>query len=178
MKKLLILLLSAAICFSAAAQQKLEKKQRFGNDKKPNREEIIETKCKKAADKLMLDDATTAKFTPVYKAYLNELSENIKFNKPKTDGEMNDAAIDENMQEYFVKMRKTVDIREKYYKEFRTFLTAKQTKTAMKLFDGKHRKNKQFTDFNHVNSAPLMKRLEFYNEKQKLNKENPSLQTK
>ncbi|MDR1349110.1 MAG: hypothetical protein LBJ63_11920 [Prevotellaceae bacterium] len=171
MKKLLILLLSAILCVSADAQQKFEKKRHFKNNEKPGKEEIIEKKCKKAADKLMLDDVTAVKFAPVYKAYLNELSENVGFRKLNKDGETNDSDIDENVRDSFAKARKTVDIREKYYNEFRKFLTAKQAKTVMKLFDGKRMKGRQF-DYSQKSLRKSVKnRLEFSEDKQKLNKE-------
>jgi hypothetical protein len=178
MKKLLILLLSTVLCVSsAAAQQKNEKKRYFKNSEKPNKEEIIEKKCKKAAGRLMLDDATAARFTPVYKAYLNELSENTGFKKLRKDGEANDSDIDKNVQDNFAKARKAVDIREKYYNAFRKFLSAKQAKTAMKLFNGKHTKGRQFADFKNSRHQSLKKRLKFDSEKQKLDSQNPPLQT-
>ncbi|MDR1197586.1 MAG: hypothetical protein LBK94_01045 [Prevotellaceae bacterium] len=177
MKKLLIILLSAILCVSADAQQKFEKKRHFKNSEKPNKEEIIEQKCKKAADKLMLDDVTAVKFIPVYKAYLNELSENIGFKKLNKDGETNDSDIDKNVRENFAKARKAVDIREKYYSEFRRFLSAKQAKTAMKLFDGKRMKGRQF-DYSQKSLRKAVKnRLDFSEGKQKLNRENTPLKT-
>ncbi|MDR2065886.1 MAG: hypothetical protein LBP85_09315 [Prevotellaceae bacterium] len=170
MKKLSIFILSTILCFSATAQQKFEKNKK--DSEKPDKEKIIEKKCKKTADKLMLDDATSAKFIPVYKNYLNELSENANFKKFNEGNETNDSDIDKNVRNSFAKTRKTVDIREKYYNEFRKFLTAKQAKTAIKMRDGKKMKPKRFE--NHNNQQPHLnkKQLEFSHDKQRLDKKN------
>ncbi|MDR2650980.1 MAG: hypothetical protein LBC68_01520 [Prevotellaceae bacterium] len=177
MKKLLILLLSAILCFSAVAQQKFTKNKDFKNGEKPNKEEIIEKKCKKMADKLMLDDATAAKFTPVYKNYLNELSENRDVKKWNKNDEVNDSEIDKAVQDNFAKSRKMIEVREKYYNEFRKFLTAKQTKTVIKTQFGKKLREKRLANANDSRHQSVKKRLEFNHDKQRLDKEKPSLKT-
>jgi hypothetical protein len=158
------------LCFSAAAQQKVEKSRK--NHEKPDKEKIIEKKCKQVAERLMLDDAATEKFLSVYKDYLNELSGNIELKKFQDDKVTNDSDIDKNMRDEFAKTRKTVDIREKYYNEFRTFLTAKQAKTAIKMHDRKNHYKKRFAKSDNL----FKKQLDFSHDKQRLNKANPSQQ--
>ncbi|MDR1553904.1 MAG: hypothetical protein LBS69_10675 [Prevotellaceae bacterium] len=177
MKKLLILLLSAVLCFSASAQQKVTKNRQFKDGEKPNKEEIVEKKCKRMADKLMLDDAAAAKFMPVYKNYLNELSENLDFKKLNKDSEPNDSDIDKAVQDKFAKSRKIVDVREKYYNEFRKFLTAKQAKTVIKTREWKKLKEKRLANTDNSRQQLIKKRLEFNHDKQRLDKNSPSLKT-
>ena len=83
-----------------------------------------------------LDDATAAKFTDVYKKYMNEINDLRKKDTPKVKKEnkdegkapknMTDADIDKMMKDRFMQSRKMLDIREKYYHEFRKFLSPKQ----------------------------------------------------
>ncbi|MDR0754075.1 MAG: hypothetical protein LBF04_01665 [Prevotellaceae bacterium] len=175
MKKLLIFVLSTALCFSAAAQQKVEKNRKHGE--KPDKEEIIEKKCKTVADKLMLDDAAAAKFTPVYKNYLKELSENVDFKKLSDDNITSDSDIDKNVRNSFERTRKTVDIREKYYGEFRKFLTAKQAKAIIKTGDAKRMKEKRFADSDSSHRHFIKKSLDFTHDKQRFDKKSPPLKT-
>ncbi|MDR1985156.1 MAG: hypothetical protein LBQ28_10115 [Prevotellaceae bacterium] len=175
MKKLLIFVLGTSLCFSAVAQQKVVKDRQLGNNEKLGKEEIIEKKCKKTADKLMLDDAAVAKFTPVYKAYLNEISENIRFKHSHNDDKTSDSEVDKAVQDNFAKARKTVDIREKYYNEFRKFLTAKQAKMAINVRDGKKMKERKFAKTDNQRFRPIKKRLDFSHDKKRLNDENSTL---
>ncbi len=89
---------------------------------------------------LMLDDATAAKFTPVYEKYLQELRDARMMNRPpmaKKDGDSKDAkgtfkggmtddAVAKMLKDQFAQSRKTLDIREKYYDEFSKVISQKQ----------------------------------------------------
>ena len=88
--------------------------------------------------KLMLDDCTAAKFTPVYEKYLKDLSECRMMNRrerprnnnaeatPATKPVLTDAEIEKQIKDQFAQSRKILDIREKYYNEFRKILSPKQ----------------------------------------------------
>lgn len=68
MKTRIIIMLLAVVAMcnqSAFAQEK----------KRPDREQIQAMQCNQVVKALMLDDATAAKFVPVYQKYLKELSE-------------------------------------------------------------------------------------------------------
>lgn len=89
--------------------------------------------CQRMANELMLNDATMAKFTPLYMNYLTELrnvwGSDKKADKKRDFGAMKertDAEIYKSMEDRFTKSQKVLDIRTKYYKEFKRFLTAKQ----------------------------------------------------
>ena len=61
------LLLGSQMSLSAQNNDNREKKQR------PTQEQMVQMQTNQMVKTLMLDDATAAKFTPVYEKYLNEL---------------------------------------------------------------------------------------------------------
>ena len=89
------------------------------------------------AKRLMLDDATTAKFAPIYKEYLTELQNCVK-NCPNAancpaNGQkctaMTDADIEKCMEQRFDMQQKKLDIRKNYYKKLKSVLNMKQMQT-------------------------------------------------
>jgi hypothetical protein len=174
MKKLIILIIGAAICFSATAQEnQVSKKRQWNKNEKADKEMLIEKRCKKIADKLMLDEATAAKFKDVYKAYLSELKQSFDLKKSaeQNNKELSDADIDNNVKNGFAKSRKAIDVREKYYSEFRKFLTPKQARTALNMRDG-NKKHKEFRKPDDNQRQQLKKRLDFNHDKQRVNDTN------
>lgn len=113
-----------------------EKKQR------PTPEQVAQMQTNQMVKALMLDDATAAKFTPVYEKYLKELREcrmmNRKAKAEKAKGteadakkevqrpSMTDAEIATMLRNQFTQSRKVLDVREKYYNEFSKILSQKQ----------------------------------------------------
>jgi hypothetical protein len=102
-------------------------------------EKVAEMQANKIIGELGLDDKTAAKFTDVYKKYMKEMNDLRKEYMPKVKaGEVSmstmptDAEVDKMMRDRFKQSRKMLDIREKYYDEFRKFLSAKQ---VQKVFD-------------------------------------------
>lgn len=123
------------------------------DDKRPMRkrmtmEQMAERQAGKIVQELGLDDKTAAKFTDVYKKYMAEQNEVRKEFAPdfakrekmegKKDGEgfkmgaPTDDQVDKMMRDRFKQSRKMIDIREKYYDEFRKFLSPKQ---VQKVYD-------------------------------------------
>lgn len=104
--------------------------------KRPTPEQITEMQCRKIIDDLGLDDKTAAKFTDVYRKYMKELNDlrmkhmpkksAMKQGEPKAPKQLTDEEVDKMMRERFAQGRKMLDIREKYYDEFRKFLSPKQ----------------------------------------------------
>ena len=96
----------------------------------------------KIIGELGLDDKTAAKFKDVYKKYMTEMNDLRTKNMPQKEGVQpegkktpampTDAEVDKMMRERFAMSRKMLDIREKYYDEFRKFLAPKQ---VQKIFD-------------------------------------------
>ena len=91
---------------------------------------------------LMLDDSTTDKFIPVYQNYLKELRECRMMNRAKLRAEgtgvkpdpkplLTDAEVEQQIKGRFAQSRRILDVREKYYNEFRKILSPKQ---IMKIY--------------------------------------------
>ena len=119
-------------------------------------EQMTEMQANKIIGELGLDDKTAAKFTDVYKKYMMELNDLRKKNMPKKpdvkpeDGKTpampTDAEVDKMMRNRFKQSRETLDIREKYYDEFRKFLSPKQ---VQKIYDqGQMNQGKFFKEMN------------------------------
>lgn len=97
---------------------------------------MVDMQARRIINDLGLDDKTSAKFTEVYKKYMTEMNDLRKKNMPKKPevkpGENQglamptDADVDKMMRDKFAMGRKMLDIREKYYDEFRKFLSPKQ----------------------------------------------------
>ena len=108
------------------------------NKQRPTPEQMIQRQANQMVTTLMLDDATAAKFTPVYEKYLKDLSECRMMNRrerprnnnaeatPATKPVLTDAEIEKQIKDQFAQSRKILDIREKYYNEFRKILSPKQ----------------------------------------------------
>ena len=105
------------------------------NSEKPrmSREELAEKQAKYIAHELAMDDATTQKFVTTYCAYQKELwalGPRVKENK---DTEMTEAEAEQLIQARFERSQKILTIREKYYKEYSKFLTAKQIEQVYEI---------------------------------------------
>ncbi|HJD76822.1 MAG TPA: hypothetical protein K8W04_12315 [Bacteroides reticulotermitis] len=127
------LLLGGSITLSAQNTETQEKKQR------PTPEQMTQMQTDRMVKALMLDDATAAKFTPVYGNYLKELRECRMMNRtPRAQKDaaqatkmapkpaLTDAEIAKQIKDQFAQSRKLLDIREKYYTEFSKVLSQKQ----------------------------------------------------
>lgn len=133
-----------------AAQNQTDKDK--NRKKRQTPEQLMERQTNQMVRTLMLDDAATAKFVPVYQSYLKELRECRMMNrkqppakqkagapgvKPEPKPLPTDAEIEQQIKERFAQSRKILDIREKYYDEFRKILSPKQ---VMKIYQ-KERSN-------------------------------------
>ena len=77
---LVALLLGSQMTLSAQNRDNKEKKKR------PTQEQMMQMQTNQIVKTLMLDDATAAKFTPVYEKYLKELRECRMMNhKPRAE---------------------------------------------------------------------------------------------
>ena len=95
-------------------------------------EQRITTQTRYVARELMLDDATTVKFTTVYKQYLADLQacqarcREDYSNKGQNGKNLTDAQITKRIEGRFAKAHQILNIREKYYREFKKFLNPRQ----------------------------------------------------
>lgn len=139
------------------AQQKDDKRPPMR--KRMTMEQMAEIQAGKIVQELGLDDKTAAKFTEVYKKYMAEQNEVRKEFAPdfvmrgkmevKKDGEKfnmkmeapTDEQVDKMMRDRFKQSRKMLEVREKYYDEFRKFLSPKQ---VQKVYDENQMEPKRF----------------------------------
>lgn len=129
-----VLLMGSQMTLSAQNSDNKERKQR------PTQQQMMQMQVDQMVKTLMLDDATAAKFTPVYEKYLKELRECRMMNhKPRTEKakttdanakkerpSMTDDEIATMLRNQFTQSRKMLDVREKYYNEFSKILSQKQ----------------------------------------------------
>jgi len=124
MKKLIILVLIGilAIPFYSTAQQR-----RGGN-----RDEIEKTRKNVYARVLVLTDDEAAKFWPVFDKMQQEMEvvkmEQNKIRKAMRDNyaTLSDTDLDKNVQEMMNQEQKALDIKKKYYPEFKKVLPMKK----------------------------------------------------
>ncbi|MDR0891272.1 MAG: hypothetical protein LBN24_01485 [Mediterranea sp.] len=130
---------------SLSAQE--QKKENAPKHQRPTQEQIAQMQTNQMVRTLMLDDATTAKFTPLYQAYLKELRDarmagrkqwmeqrkagkdqgtDATARKQQPKAGMTDAQIAAMIKNRFAQSRKLLDIREKYYADFSKMLSQKQ----------------------------------------------------
>lgn len=130
---LFTLMMTVALAFSFNANAQGEKK---GGKRNFNPEQMVQMRAQKIANKLELDDATTAKFIETYKAYLKETHEVFqKYGKPmmgkkKEQARKTDAEVEQEIKNQFALSRALVDVRENYYSKFRAFLNPRQIKVV------------------------------------------------
>ena len=126
-----------------SAQQQKEGKR--PERKRMTREQMYERKANRLAENLALDDKTAEKFKATYTKYMEEMQALWKKDMPQKpeagkEGEqvkkerkaLTDAEVEKMIKERFEQSRKMLDIREKYYEEFRKFLSPKQ---IQKVYD-------------------------------------------
>lgn len=119
--------------------------------KKANKQHFRAMQCNQIVSALALDDATAAKFVPVYENYLNDMrathgmSAGKKAVKPVAKGGTapavkpavkpmpTDAEVEQAIKNRFAQSRKMLDVREKYYNEFRKVLSPKQIMRVYQL---------------------------------------------
>ena len=119
----------------------------FAQEKKqaPTPEQRIEKRAERMQKKLMLDDATAAKFAPVYKEYLKAMAE-CRPTCAKCENPT-DAQIKENIGKRIDAQQKALEVEKKYYKKLSSILSGRQLqvifckdkmgKCDMKKFNGK-----------------------------------------
>lgn len=145
------IIIALAMLFSAINIQAQDKKQRM------TREQMTETQAKHIAAELNLSSNVYDKFVSTYMNYKKELwsiapRKNMKQGKKEKSKTEEEAA--ENMRQRFDRCQKTLDIRDKYYKEFSKFLTQRQIE---QMYD-KERKMMQRLKKRHDGKKPQGKR--------------------
>ena len=136
------------------AQDKSEQGKRHGR-KRMTMEQMVNMQANKIIGDLGLDDKTAAKFKDVYAKYMKEMNDLRKegmdfrmrgrIQKGDTLAKMKiqmptDDEVDKMMRDRFKQSRKILDVREKYYDEFRKFLSPKQVQKVYEQGQENHGK--------------------------------------
>ncbi|MCM1035891.1 MAG: hypothetical protein NC406_01020 [Bacteroides sp.] len=120
-----IMLLAVIILAGATAAEARMPRRDKDSQPKPDRTELARKQAERIADQLALPEETADRFIRTYirceqeKWALGNAPE-----KPRT--RITDEQTDSLLRARFDHSRKLLDLREKYYKEYRKFLTAKQ----------------------------------------------------
>lgn len=140
MKKMILSLAMLFIAGSAMAQKPCDgKNQQCTPEQKAA---FVKKHSEGLAKRLMLDDATTAWFTPLYVEYLNKIHENCKDCKSMCcENATADADILKKMEECFDRQEKLLKIKHDYFKKFKQKLTPRQLQIVMKETCNKKGKN-------------------------------------
>lgn len=130
MKTTKFLLAIALVSFLGNVQVFAQNTKSTTNKKKVNVNELIEKRCNRMASQMSLDDATTAKFIPLYKEYMQELrkchANTALCNK---NGELTDAERLTRMENRFDCRQKMLETQKSYYNKFKKILNARQMET-------------------------------------------------
>ena len=121
------------VCMSMGANAQNKQKK---DGSRMSVEQLTELRAKRIAQALALDDATAQKFTTTFCACQKELyaaNKAMQENKGKKRSEMTDAEIETIQKDRFKQSRKLLDLREKYYGEYRKFLSARQVQRVYEL---------------------------------------------
>ncbi|MDN0051409.1 hypothetical protein QVN91_00210 [Bacteroides caecigallinarum] len=137
----LVVMMAVSISsFSVMAQNAQDVPAQRRVKQKPTPEQMMDRHVKMMEKKLVMDDATAAKFTPLYKEYLQAMkdcrpAECVKAKK----AEMTDAEIEQAIQNRFDARQKALDVQKKYFKKFKEVLNAKQLQKVFQqpCMDGK-----------------------------------------
>lgn len=132
------LLMAGGLCAQAQPKANDEKKDRT----RWTEEELIQRRAERMASALMLDDKTEADFIVLYKQYLTDMKscreqyrEKVsKTERKDNDSPLTDEKIVERIEKRFDQQRQLLNVREKYYKDFKKMLTPKQ---LLRIFDEK-----------------------------------------
>ncbi|MBR1792144.1 MAG: hypothetical protein IJ764_00695 [Bacteroidales bacterium] len=142
-ENILVMAVLISVCLPLNAQDKKENRPA-----KPTPEQVMERQCMKMVQQLGLDDKQAEKFATTYKAYRSDCDKVRQKYHPKTDPNSSskdkklrtDKVIDQAMKDCFSEQRSMLDLREKYYGEFRSFLSARQTEKLFKKECKRHDK--------------------------------------
>lgn len=93
---------------------------------RPSPEQMFEYQAKHIAADLALSDELTSRFVETYKAFKSEQAAVMGIGKPVAHAEMTEDEVEAKILADFEKSRKILEIREKYYYEFRIFLNPRQ----------------------------------------------------
>ena len=99
------------------------------NGKKISREELAVKQAEHISTELAFDDATSKKFKETYCNFQQELWAL----GPSLGKQQSDNPSEEEMKQRFERSQKILDLRQKYYKRYSTFLTQRQIQRVYEI---------------------------------------------
>lgn len=105
-----------------------------------SREQLAETQAQYIAKDLAFDDATTAKFVATYCEYQKELWAIGPRPKKAQNETLSEKQAEAQMQQQFSRSQRILDLREKYYKKYSTFLSQRQIQRVYEIERGMRKK--------------------------------------
>lgn len=124
---LVVMIAVSVSSFGLMAQNAQDAPAQKRAKQKPTPEQMMDRHVKMMEKQLVMDDATAAKFTPLYKEYLQAMKDcRPAVSKKENKAEMTDAEIENAIQDRFDAKQKTLDVQKKYFKKFKEVLNAKQ----------------------------------------------------
>lgn len=137
MKKLVLRLImvmcmmtiSSTLVNAQTAKPSVQKTER----QRMTREQLAEKQAQHIAKQLDLNDETSEKFTMEYCSYMKELWAISPRAGKKQQGDMTDAQAEAQTKQDFERSQKILDLRQKYYKRYSTFLTQRQIQQVYKI---------------------------------------------
>ncbi len=103
------------------------------DNRQEKREALAAKQAKYIAETMEMDAATSAKFTATYLQCQKETWAIRPKQPSKHSKELTEEAAEANIKANFAQSRKILDIREKYYSEYRKFLSPKQIMRVYRL---------------------------------------------
>ena len=97
------------------------------------REQLAQTQAQHICNELALDEEKKAKFTTEYSNYMKELWAIGPRTTKKQRAEMTDAQAEAQTKMDFERSQKILDLRQKYYKRYSTFLTQRQIQRVYEI---------------------------------------------
>lgn len=129
-----IVIALALITSVLTLQAQVSEKQRI------SREQLAEKQAQHIAHDLALDDATTAKFVATYHEYQKELWAIGPRPKRVNGNAQSEEQAEAQMKQQFSRSQRILDLREKYYKKYSTFLTQRQIQRVYEIERGMRKK--------------------------------------
>lgn len=134
MKKIFTILgmIAASVLFNLAMAQPPQEDE-------ASKEQKLTQNAYRIAEKLMLSDAQTEKFVPVYSAYKKDLNAvKEQYRQPKRNPEqkqepLTDSEVDARIRADFAKSQAILDVRKAYYEKLLKVLSPKQIRKVYEI---------------------------------------------
>lgn len=121
--------LAVVLCLSVSAVSAATPAD--GKQKQPRREKLAERQATRIASELALDSARAHRFVATFVQCQREKWA-LK-GRPQRGAQLTEAQTDSMLRAQFVHSQKILDLRRKYYGEYRKFLTAKQIERVYQI---------------------------------------------